>query len=148
MEKAMYIIWVPDGSCVGPDMQKRGCRTELEYPRGLIWISISTAWRADTFRRGAFTPWGPPGRGLSACLPRTSSGKRRKGLPSCAATEWGEIKKKRERARAVCPIKNRARLPDAEIPGCYESARTHLIRVALNVKSGTPRVFPPYYPVG
>lgn len=36
MEKAMYIIWVPDGSCVGPDMQKRGCRTELEYPRGLI----------------------------------------------------------------------------------------------------------------
>lgn len=36
MEKAMYIIWVPDGSCVGPDMQKRGCRAELEYPRGLI----------------------------------------------------------------------------------------------------------------
>jgi len=127
----MAAAWVP--IC-----KKRGCRTELEYPRGLIWISISTMWRADTFRRGTFTPWGPPDRGLSTYLPRTSSGKRRKGLLGCA--EW--LKKRRTREN-MCPIKNRARLPDAEIPGYDKSARTHLIRVALNVKSRAPTVFPP-----
>lgn len=35
-EKDVYNLGPGDGSCVGPDMQKRGSRTELEYPRGLI----------------------------------------------------------------------------------------------------------------
>lgn len=55
-EKDVYNLG--PGSCVGPDMQKRGCRTELEYPRGLIWISIYAA-RTVFLSPRCFYPRGP-----------------------------------------------------------------------------------------
>lgn len=142
---------------LGPRWQLRGSRyAKKGLPHGIRISSRSHLnFNLDGVARGHFSarcfhPLGAPGpRVICACLPRTSSGKRWKGLRD-RARRWGEIEKKKKRAResSVCPIKNRARLPDVEIPGYDESARTHLIRVALNVKSGAPRVFPPYRPVG
>jgi len=61
MEKAMYIIWVPDGSCVGPDMQKKG------LPHGIRISSRSHLnFNLDDVARGHFSaryfhPLGAPG---------------------------------------------------------------------------------------
>lgn len=143
-KKDVYNLGPRDGSCVGPDMQKRGCRTELEYPRGLIWISISL--------RGQFSSrcFLPPGAVtyVSAwfCLHHGFSGNHRsKGLLSNATvtrTKRGRGRKKESTPR--CPIKNPLCLPgernDEQLGKKRIVNAAHLIRAAFNVKSDAPGV--------
>lgn len=103
-----------------------------------VSFEFQSRCRADTFRALGFHPLGPPSRGLSAYLERPQvRGEKGYGVARHRATDGGEKKKeKRERERAVCPIKNLARLPGAEIPDYNE--KMYLIRVTLNVKFSTP----------
>lgn len=103
-KKDVYNLGPRDGSCVGPDMQKRGCRTELEYPRGLIWISISL--------RGQFSSrcFLPPGAVtyVSAC---TTDSQVTIGRRGCCRTPLehrrGEGEGEKRRARRGAPLKIR-----------------------------------------
>lgn len=111
-------------------------RTHLNF-------NLSGAARCGHFSAQCSHPLGflEPMGYLPAYLERPQV-KSKKGCGGSRGSGRDKKKKKREHDRgAACPIKNRARLPGAEVPAYDE--RAHLIRAAPNVKSGAAKVFFP-----